>query len=187
VLLSRTYQLSATPNDTNKQERNLHSRSYPRRMMAEIVVDVLNCALGTSESFGPEVPAGVKAIEIAPNRLQQNPGLTNIFRMFGRPPRTSTCDCERASEPALPQTLYLMTDMSLLKKIADGRLKGLLASTKTNEEIVEELFLATLTRPPSARERQRLAEYVQGRPSRQAGFTDVVWALINTREFILNH
>ena len=187
ILLSRTYQLAALPNDTNKQERNLFSRSYPRRMMAEIVVDVLNCALGATENFGPEVPPDVKAIEVAPNRLQQNPNLANVFRLFGRPPRTSTCDCERASEPALPQTLYLMTDQGVLTKITDGRLKTLLASKKTNEEIVEELYLATLSRLPSAREKQRLTEYVAGRPNRQAAFIDVTWALINAREFILNH
>ena len=87
----------------------------------------------------------------------------------------------------MPQTLYLMTDQTVLTKISDGRLKTLLASKKTNEEIVDELYLATLSRLPSVRERQRLTEYVAGRPNRQAGFVDVTWALINAREFILNH
>jgi len=187
VLLSRAYQLSAKPNDTNKQDRNLHSRSYPRRMMAEVVVDVLNGALGVTENFGPEVPPGVKAVEVAPNRLQQSPTLTNVFRLFGRPLRTSTCDCERASEPALPQVLYLMTDPAVLTRINDGRLKSLLASKKSDEEVVEELYLATLSRLPTARERERLVKYVASRPSRQAGFVDVTWALINAKEFILNH
>ncbi len=187
ILLSRTYQLSAMPNETNKQDKSLYSRSYPRRMMAEVVVDVLNSALGVNENFGAEVPAGIKAIEVAPNRLPQSQNLANIFRLFGRPPRTASCDCERASEPALPQTLYLMTDPALLAKITSGRLKELLASQKTNEEIVEELFLATLSRWPTPREKQRLVEHVQSRPNRQAGFVDVVWALINAREFILNH
>jgi hypothetical protein len=151
------------------------------------VVDVLNTALGVTESFGPEVPPGIRAIEIAPSRLQQNQNVTNMFRLFGRPTRAATCDCERPAEPALPQTLFLMTDPVLLKKIADGRLKELLSAKKSDAAVIEDLFLATLSRLPDAREKARLLEYVQGRPNREAGFVDVVWALINTREFILNH
>jgi hypothetical protein len=187
ILSSRTYQLSAMPNETNRHDRGNYARSYPRRMMAEAVVDVLNSALGVTENFGPEVQPGIRAIEIATNKLQQNPTLTNVFRLFGRPTRTATCDCERPAEPALPQTLYLMTDAGLLKKVTDGRLKDLLASKMTDEEIIEELMLATLSRMPIERERKRLLEHVQSRTTRQSGFVDVVWALINTREFILNH
>lgn len=187
ILLSRTYQLTALPNETNRHDRNGYSRSYPRRMMAEVVVDVLNSALGVAENFGPEVPPGVKAVDVAPNRLQQNPNLTNIFRLFGRPPRTATCDCERAAEPALPQTLYLMTDPALLTKITSGRVKELLATSKSDEELVEELFLATLSRFPTAREKEKLTAHIQNKKERRAGVIDVAWALINTREFILNH
>src|SRR5205823_1301184 len=107
VLLSRTYQLTARPNATNRHDRTNYSRSYPRRLMAEQVVDVLNTALGVTENFGPEVPPGIRAIEIAPSRLQQNQNVTNMFRLFGRPTRAATCDCERPTEPALPQTLFL--------------------------------------------------------------------------------
>jgi hypothetical protein len=187
ILQSRTYQLASAPNETNKHDRNSYSRSYPRRMMAEVVVDVLNSALGATENFGPEVPPGIRAIEIPQNRLQQNQALANVFRLFGRPPRTATCDCERATEPALPQTLYLMTDPVLLGKITNGRLKTLLAGKKADEDVIEELFLATLSRLPTDKEKDRMTEHVKSKGNRQAGFVDVVWALVNTREFILNH
>jgi hypothetical protein len=187
VLQSRTYQLSSTPNESNKHDRNCYARSYPRRMMAEVVVDVLNTALGAAETFGPEAPPGVRAIEVATNRLQQNQNLANVFRLFGRPPRASTCDCERAAEPALPQTLFLMTDTTILNKITNGRLKTLLADKKSDEAVVDELFLATLSRLPTEKEKTRLLEHVHGKGNRQTGFVDVAWALINTREFILNH
>ncbi len=187
ILSSRTYQLSATPNETNRHDRGNYARSYPRRMMAEAVVDVLNGALGVTENFGAESQPGSRAIEIATNKLQQNQNLANVFRLFGRPTRTATCDCERPAEPALPQTLYLMTDAILLKKITDGRLKELLASKKSDEAVIEELMLATLSRLPDERERKRLLDHVQSKATRQAGFVDVVWVLINTREFILNH
>jgi len=152
-----------------------------------VVVDVLNSALGATENFGPEVQPGARAIEVAVNRLNQNPNLTNVFRLFGRPPRASTCDCERPAEPALPQTLYLMTDPQIQTKITGGRLKNLLAGKKTDVEVIEELFLATLCRLPSDKERTRMTAHVQDKNNRQAGLVDVVWALINSREFILNH
>ncbi len=187
ILLSRTYQLSSQPNATNVQDRNNYSRAYVRRMMAEVVVDVLNSALATSESYGNDAPSGSRAIEVASNRIQTQT-LAYVFRIFGRPPRTSTCDCERAAEPALPQTLYLMTDPNVLGKITNGRLKNLLADKqKTDAEVVEELFLATLCRIPTDKEKGWALTHVSAKSDRQAGFTDVVWALINTREFILNH
>lgn len=186
ILLSRTYQLSATPNESNKFDRQNFSRGYARRMMAEVMVDVLNEALGSTENYGRDVPSGIRAIEIAPNRIQ-SPTLTYVFSIFGRPPRGTTCDCERPSEPALPQTLYMMTDTNLLNKITNGRLKKLIGDKKSDEQIVEEFFLATLARLPSDGEKQAALETIKANANRQGGLVDVVWALINTREFILNH
>ncbi len=92
-------------------------------------------------------------------------------------------------EPALPQRLYLMTDATLLAKFNDpqGRLQKLVGSKKNDKEALDELFLATLTRLPNERERQAFARHVQSATSRRAALTDTLWALINTREFILNH
>ncbi len=188
ILNSRTYQLGARANDTNKLDKNNYARGYIRPMMAEAVVDVLNSALGTVEKFGPDIKAGSKAVEVGASQLQ-NPALAYAFRIFGRPPRTSACDCERAMEPALPQRLFLMTDATMLAKFNEpqGRLQTLLNSKQSDEVILNELFLATLTRQPNERERKAFAAYVQTVPNRRTAFSDTLWALINTREFILNH
>jgi hypothetical protein len=188
ILNSRTYQLSAIPNSTNAQDRNNFARSYIRRMMAEVVVDVLNSALGVSEDFGrsPDVPPNCKAIEVPTNRVQ-NGQLAYIFRIFGRPPRSSTCDCERAAEPALPQTLFLMTDDTLIGKMQRGRLSTLLKEKQDDVEVIEELFLATLVRLPTGSEKQTALEHLDAKKDRRAALTDVLWALINTQEFVLNH
>jgi hypothetical protein len=159
--------------------------------MAEVVVDVLNSGLGVSEAFGnpkgpSDLPEGIRAIEVAPSRVQ-NANLAYIFRIFGRSPRTQACDCERSMEPALPQTLFLMTDANLQQKLAKSRVTALVKSDRSDEAILEELFLATLTRFPSAQEKQSFTEYRGTKKDRQAAFTDALWALINTREFILNH
>jgi hypothetical protein len=188
VLNSRTYQLSSKANETNKDDKVNFARAYVRPMMAEAVVDVLNSALGTSERWGAEAKPGTKAVEVGPSQLQ-NPTLNYAFRIFGRPPRTSACDCERAADPALPQKLFLMTDQTLLQKFNDqgGRLQTLLKSKKSDDEVLEELFLATLTRLPTDGDRKAFREYRDMVQDRRAAFTDTVWALINTREFILNH
>jgi len=185
VLTSRTYQLSTGANETNARDRTNHSRAAVRRMMAEVVVDALNEALGVREDFGPDVPPGSRAIEVATNRVRDR-HLATVFRIFGRPERTAPCDCERSAEPALPQTLFLMTDPQLLKKITGGRLARLLAEKRADEEVIEELFLATLSRFPDEQERQGAREHLKTK-GRKDAFADVLWALINTREFILNH
>jgi hypothetical protein len=97
------------------------------------------------------------------------------------------CDCERTAQPSLPQTLFFMADAVLLEKIKSGRLKDLLTSDRCDAEMVEELFLATLSRPPDKDEEQSALGQLRGRPDRASAFADVLWALINTREFVLNH
>jgi hypothetical protein len=240
ILNSRTYQLSSTMNETNKLDRNNYSHSYVRTMMAEVVLDVLNSALGVTEDFGPDAPPGSRAIEVASTRVA-SPNAAFVFRTFGRPDRNRACECERAMEPALAQTLYLMTDPVVLQKLrgqvvafkgkgkappakgkavpakgkpvaappAQGRLAKLLQSARTDAEILDELFLATLTRFPTAAEKKHFADYRAARQAhatdppespkqkklrtlalrneREEAFTDALWALINTREFILNH
>lgn len=187
VLNSRAYQLSSKPNATNRLDKVNYARSYVRPMMAEAVVDVLNSALGVAEKFGPEIKPGARAVEVGASQLQ-NPALSYAFRIFGRPSRTSACDCERTMDPALPQKLFLMTDPQLLAKFADpqGRLATLVQSKKADDEVLEELFLATIGRLPTANDRRAFGEHRKN-VDRRAAFTDTMWALINTREFILNH
>lgn len=189
ILLSRTYQLSYVPNATNKFDKNNFSHAYVRPMMAEQVVDVLNAALGVEEPFaGPDqIFAGVKMVEVGSSRLNGN--VAYILRIFGRPPRTTACDCERAMEPALPQTLFRMTDGAVLVKFTDanGRVQKLVKSKLTDEELVEEAFLSTLSRFPTAEQKADALKHMKDAKNRLEGVTDLIWALVNTREFILNH
>jgi hypothetical protein len=186
ILNSRVYQLSSATNDGNRLDKNSYSHAYVRPMMAEAVMDVLDTALGVREKFGNDAPPDSRAVEVGASRLQ-NGNASYLLRIFGRPPRTTACDCERAMEPALPQKLYLMTDPAVQGKIQSGRLQKLLAAKKSDDEILDELFLATLSRYPTAVDREHFAAYRQGRRDRQTAWADCVWALINTREFILNH
>jgi len=188
ILSSRVYQQSSKPNATNKFDRNNYARSYVRPMMAEVMLDVMNDALGTQEAFGADAPAGRRMSEIGASKMT-NANVGYILRIFGRPLRTTACDCERATEPALPQTLYRMTDPNLLIKLNNpqNRFRKLVASKATDDEILDEMFLATLTRLPSAGEKAAFVATKDKSKDRLSAFTDMAWALINTREFVLNH
>jgi hypothetical protein len=189
ILLSRTYQLTSTTNATNKFDKINHAHAYVRPMMAEVVVDVLDGSLGVTETFGVDTPPGCRAIEVGASRLQ-NQTVGYAFRIFGRPPRTLACDCERAMEPGLAQKLFLMSDQSMVTRIKDAvdkRLKPLLSGTMSDDEILDELLLSTLTRLPTAAERTSFANHRQIARSREAAFTDLLWVLVNVPEFMLNH
>jgi hypothetical protein len=189
ILLSRTYQLDYKPNETNKFDKNNFSHAYIRPLMAEQVVDVLNSALGVDETFtGQDAPlAGLKVVEVGSSRLNGN--VAYALRIFGRPPRTTACDCERAAEPALPQTLFRMTDASIMAKFTDrnGRVVKLGQSKLSNDKLAEELFLSTLSRLPTADEKDAAIKHLAEARNRPEAVTDLIWALVNTREFILNH
>src|SRR5262249_18875876 len=98
ILQSRTYQLSSMTNASNARDRTGFAHALPRVLLAEVVIDALNGALGATEDFGPDVPQGAKAVEVAPSRLK-NADLARIFRIFGRPARATICDCERPRQP----------------------------------------------------------------------------------------
>ncbi|MCU0703678.1 MAG: DUF1549 and DUF1553 domain-containing protein, partial [Fimbriiglobus sp.] len=186
VLNSRAYQLSSVPNDTNQFDKNNFARGYVRPLMAEQVVDVLNSACDVDENFAADAPAGKKMSEIGASRL--NAQVAYALRIFGRPPRTTACDCERAAELALPQTLYRMTDPTVAAKLTQSRRLAALVKNKVpDEQAVEELFLGSLSRLPTDKEKADAVAYIKGERNRATALQDVLWALINTREFILNH
>jgi hypothetical protein len=190
ILLSRTYQLTSTVNETNKLDKNCFSHSYVRPLMAEVVLDLLNAGIGVEQKFtnANDAPAGVRAIEIGASRIS-DPATAYVFRVFGRPPRATTCDCERTAEAGLGQKLYLIADQAVKDKIdnPNNRLKKLLADHKDDNAALDELFLATQTRLPTERERAAFARFRAATPDRATAFRSALWAIVNTGEFIFNH
>jgi hypothetical protein len=188
ILNSRTYQLSSSINATNKLDRINYSRSYLRPMMAEVVVDVVDDAVGVKEKWSAaDAPPDARAIDVGASRINSPASLA--FRVFGRPARTSACDCERSSDPGLTQTLFLMADDTMFAKInqTDNRLKQILADHKDDNDALDEVFLAALARTPSDKEKEKFAAYRATHKDRRAAFGDALWALLNTNEFRLNH
>jgi hypothetical protein len=186
ILNSRTYQLSATPNATNAEDETGFARFRPRRPMAELVADLICDACGVEPHYRGDSPKGIRAAEIVTNQ-PTNPFLRRVAAAFGRPGRTQLCDCERRNEPVLAESLLLLSDPDILRLAAGGRVARLVRDQTPNAGAVEELYLAALCRPPTAAELEAVLGYITEQRDRRAGLEGILWALLNTREFILVH
>jgi hypothetical protein len=113
-----------------------------------------------------------------------------FFRIFGRPVRASVCECERSNEPSIAQALHLMNSDEIANKLRSrqGTARRLANSKATSRDIIDELYLSTLSRFPNDAERTlMLRVFIEAGDDRQAAVEDVLWALLNTRSFVYNH
>ena len=191
ILNSRTYQLSWRPNDSNRLDTRNFSHAKLRRMPAEVLIDAIADSTGVPNNLG-RLPEGraQRAVGQAspPVRYSVNRG-GYPMQVFGRPAREKTCDCERSNEPSVAQALYLVNDEEILAKLNDpnGRLPQLLDVTDDNGQVIENLYLAALSRFPTDEELRIQSEHVDQAPSRADGMRDVLWSLLNVREFVFIH
>lgn len=183
IINSAAYQLASTPTPENRRDELFYSHYTARRMAAEELLDAISFATGAQEKF-PNLPPGMRAVQLP------DPGVQSYFLdTFGRPERAIACECERSVEPNMAQALHLMNSDFVQNKVtaADGRLVRLIAAKKSDDEILEELYLVTFSRPPSDPERQRARAAVTQAPERKEGLEDLLWALLNSREFLFKH
>jgi hypothetical protein len=185
ILNSRTYQLSHLPNDSNRTDHRNFSHARVRRMPAEVALDAIVQATGTELRFNTyAAPPGTRAIGLStPLRYGQPEYFLGIF---GRPRRDQTCTCERSSQAALAQALFLINDADIQARVTDpkGRLARLLKSIKDDRKLIEELYLTCLSRYPREAEVARVLAHVQQASSREAAMQDLLWSLLNVREFL---
>ncbi len=183
ILLSEAYQRSSAPNECNRDDRRNFARQYLRPMLAEVALDVLNKTLGVREDFGDFAPQGALAIEVGTNRVPGQAG--NALEVLGRGKRESTCDCDRRTESDLRQFIFFANSPSIIEKIKRGSIRELLS--QDDHEVVSQLYLRFLSRKPNAREIEFAVAHLKNSPTREGAFDDLVWALVNSREFITNH
>ncbi|MBW3542267.1 MAG: DUF1549 domain-containing protein [Planctomycetes bacterium] len=194
IASSRTYQLSWRPNETNARDERNFSRALVRRLPAEVLYDALGQATASEErALGMQRdPAVVRGRTIGVLSGYGRHDGTYALNLFGKPPREGICDCERSDEPSLLQTVYLRNDPELhaLLNRPDGWLKELArgkGDAPGAEELVREAYLRTFSRPPTDAElavgREHLAESSDPREA----LRDLLWALVNSKEFLLNH
>ena len=191
ILNSRTYQMSWEPNDSNRLDKKNFSHAQLRRMPAEVLIDAIADVTGVANDFGPlpkDQPQRAVGQAMPPLRYGSTRG-GYAMKIFGRPDREKTCDCERSNEPSVAQALYLINDIEVLGKINNlkGTLPKLLKSMADDGELITQLYLATLARFPTEAERDAHRQHVTAAPSRAEGMKDVLWSLLNVREFVFVH
>jgi hypothetical protein len=139
----------------------------------------------------PATFQGLPTDKHAPNRAIMLPDEafpSYFLDVFGRPQRISACECERVSEANLAQVLHLLNSQEIQGKLArpSGRADQLAKDPRPDAEKVDELFLWALGRPPSSAQRElALANVEQHAKDRRQAYENIIWALINTKEFIL--
>ncbi|MBW3540590.1 MAG: DUF1549 and DUF1553 domain-containing protein [Planctomycetes bacterium] len=183
ILNSRAYQLaSRVTSETDRDGTFCTHRRY-RRLPAPVLLDAVNFATGATESF-EGLPRGTRALALPDPAVQ-----SHFLTTFGRSVRSSPCECATSNESDLAQALHLLNGQAMGARISakDGRLARLLASEESDAEIVDELFFATWSRPPIDTEREAAMAVIAEAPSRQEGFEDLLWTLLNSTAFVFNH
>lgn len=200
---SQVYQLSAIPNQHNGIDKQHYSRYYPKRLMAEVLFDSVHELLGADVDF-PGLPTGTRAVELPNNSFNSS----NYFlTVFGRPDSSSSCECERSQDASLAQSLHLLNSKNIQDKLAaDTGMAARLVNDRgrSHEEKISELYLKAFSRFPSASELQTALDYlnrkqltalsatsdrsaIDTKPAERIAYEDIIWALINTKEFLFNH
>jgi hypothetical protein len=182
LLNSRVYQLSAETSDSNEDDDQNFSHATWKSLPAEVLLDAISQSTDVAEKFNGW-PEGYRAVQVWDNRMP-----SYFFRIFGRPVRATVCECERSGQPSISQALHLLNSPEIAAKIGHhrGRARKLAATDMTSDEIIEDLYLTTLARFPTADE-QKLMQQAFDSGNRRAATEDILWALMNSKEFVFNH
>ena len=197
ILRSETYQRSSVARPENRDDTRFYARYYPRRLMAEVMLDAISQVTAVPTSFrrdkrnankglGDAYPMGYRALQLPDSNT-----VSFFLAKFGRPDRVQTCDCERTNEPSMAQALHIANGDTLNQKLAakDNRLAKLLADGKPDAAIIDAAYALTLSRSPTGRERDGVLKALAAAPpdEKRAALEDVFWGLMSSREFLFNH
>jgi hypothetical protein len=183
IMKSSVYQLGATPNPSNSADEANFSRAYVRLLPAEVLLDAISQALDVPGGYRG-APRGLRAVQL--------PGIARdvaFLQTFGKPERLLTCECERSEATTLAQAFQMINGEAVRRKLEDrdNRIGRLTAAKADDDGILEELYLAALSREPSPVERSRAIEHLNRKGDRRAAWEDLAWALLNSKEFLLRH
>jgi hypothetical protein len=180
---SRVYQLSSAPTERNKDDRQNFARFYARRLIAEVLLDAVDQTTGTKTRFG-NIADSARAVDLP------HEGFGSYFLdTFDRPKRVSGCECERSSGATLAQVLLLANSDELENKLADGkgRIAKLASAEKPIPDKIDEIYLSAFARHPHSKELETTVKYVESQEDKRKALEDVLWTIVNSKEFLFNH
>ncbi|MCZ2341273.1 MAG: DUF1553 domain-containing protein [Bacteroidales bacterium] len=182
IMKSRTYQLAAQPNETNRDDEKYFSHAITKLLTAEQLLDAICDVTAVPENYG--LPAGTRAVQ-----LPDGAGGHPFLKTFGQPARELACECERESDGNLAQALQLINGPTVNGKVrsTSNRITQLLAATLTDEARLTELYFAALSRPPETPEVSAALAHISQATDKRKAWEDVLWAVMNTREFLFRH
>jgi hypothetical protein len=185
ICTSSTYQLTSLPNEFNATDKQNFSRYYPKRLQAEVLLDGIDQLLATRTDF-TGLPKGSRAMQIP-----DHGGINMYFlNVFGRPAGASACECERSGDASLAQSLHLLNSGDIHGKLAASDARKLVGDKNmTDEQRLTEYYFRAFGRPPNASELAVSTAYIAKFPAEKKSdaYEDILWALINTKEFLFNH
>jgi hypothetical protein len=185
IMTSRTYQLSAQTNELNKDDNKYFSHAVTKLLTAEQLLDGLCTVTEVPEKY-PGLPLGTRAVQLPDGEVNHA-----FLKTFGQPARELACECEREGDSNLAQALQLINGPTVNDKLRapNNRIGRLLAKKMSDSDLLNELYLATVSRLPSADEVEASLEHVhKARPEdRRKAWEDVQWALVNSKEFLFRH
>ena len=183
IMKSRTYQLSAQPNATNEDDDKYFSHAVTKLLTAEQLLDAICDVTGVPEKFAG-LPAGTRAVQL-PDGEVNHP----FLKTFGQPARELSCECERESDGNLAQALQLINGPTVNGKVrsSSNRLTQWLSGGTPADAVLDELYVAALSRPPGAEEKAAALAHVEKASDKRKAWEDVLWAVMNTREFLFRH
>lgn len=180
IMNSRLYQLDSQPTAANLADVRFYSYYKVKRLAAEPLLDAVDYVTGVQTKF-KNMPLGTRAIEL-PDAQYPDYFLT----VFGKPRRTSVCECERTPDENLAQALHTLNGDVLSTKAGDGngRIAKLLKAKKPYAAIMEDLYLAALSRKPTEKELSTFEPMLKAAPDAKSFYEDVLWSLMNSKQFL---
>lgn len=188
ILQSETYQRSSAALPENESDTRFYSRYYPRRLMAEVLLDAISRVTGVPTQFnraeGGKYPPGWRALQM-PDVSADSYFLTT----FGRPDRNITCECERNADPSMTQVLDLSNGDTINKKLDDKgcRISRWIDAKTESGQIIDHAYMTAFSRFPTQQERDKLSKILSQSPDRRAAVEDMLWAVLSSKEFLFNH
>jgi len=196
ITRSNTYQLSAVPNEANASDKQNFSHYYPKRLIAEVLLDSVNTILKADTNFKNQA-VNTRAVALPDNSYNSG---SYFLTVFGRPESSSACECERTMEASLAQSLHLLNADEIQQKLASssGRAALLTTDVRPTHEKARDMYLLALGREPMSDElRDAMAFFARKEEGKKVGdeltkakrqgWEDFLWAMVNTKEFLFNH